>query len=112
MSKDEATLAVFYMTEDIRHRAETEAGHYEPYCLTDRKYPFLEPEQEIAYKWQTGRFGGFWMAFFDNVHRADSGNLMRLFKTFPVETSAIRLFYTVPGWYEEVEKLVEEFKDK
>lgn len=110
--KNSKTLADFFMAEDIKSRAESIAGHYDTESLKDRLYPFLEPEEEIAYRWQMGKFGGFWTGFCNLINSADSVNLYNLFRAFPVEVAAIRMFYTVPGWYPRVEELVEEFKNK
>lgn len=105
-------LVEIFKVEDIRELATELSGHYIPASITQRMFSFLEPEQEIAYRWNRGLFGGFWTRFLDNIHSADSSNIRQLFKAFPVEVAAMRMFYTVGGWYEEVEKLVHAFENK
>lgn len=73
-------------------------------------HEFLTDEQDIIFQWQYRILGDFEDSIMEAVCRADDGNLRKLSLSFPSHVFGYISFSREDGWWETVQKLVEEHK--
>ena len=72
------------------------------------KYGLDDQEASIV-EWQFHYTGGFTTNLWQTIISADDDNLVRIGRGFPVHVSAYIKFRGTPGWWERVEKIVEDY---
>ena len=69
-------------------------------------YKQQDPGVQSLIKWQFNEHGGFWTAIWKAISNADTFNLDRMEKAFPLEVAAYRKYVSQYGWWEALlEKL-------
>ena len=63
----------------------------------------LSPVEQAAVKWQYGLYGDFYTDLFRAISRADTSNLAKLAKGFPVEVEAYWRYGNERGWWTSVQ---------
>lgn len=71
----------------------------------------LSPGELFIYKWQLNILGDFKTALSRAIASADNTNLHLLELGFPMEVSAYKCFAYQSGWWQEVEKKIEKWKE-
>ncbi len=66
----------------------------------------LTAEEFAVVEWQYGMCGDFKASLWQAISRADSGNMARLRRGFPVEVEGYRLYTQESGWWQRVQKMV------
>jgi hypothetical protein len=56
----------------------------------------FSPEEICIVRWQLNDYGGYYTALMEAITRADSQNLEKLRKGYPVEVAAIERFKDLP----------------
>lgn len=69
----------------------------------DLAAPLTDIEKAVV-MWQYKRHGGFFTALWDAIVKADSGNLVRLYRAFPEHVLGYAAYGHNPGWWEQVER--------
>lgn len=60
--------------------------------------------ERAALKWQYNFYGGFYTALFEAIMRADSDNLARLYRGFPDEVTAYKLYAQGSDWWDDLQE--------
>ena len=68
----------------------------------DLAAPLTDIEKAVV-GWQYGRHGGFFTSLWKAIVKADSGNLVRLYRAFPEQVLGYAAYGRNPGWWEAVE---------
>ena len=68
----------------------------------DLAAPLTDIEKAVI-GWQYKRHGGFFSALWEAIVKADSGNLVRLYRAFPDQVLGYAAYGHNPGWWEDVE---------
>lgn len=71
------------------------------------KFDELPPEERAVYEWQYRMCGGFTAALWEAIARADTYNLAKLRRAFPVEVDGFIAFSTIDGWWPAVDAKVQ-----
>ena len=71
----------------------------------------LSPGELFIYKWQLDILGDFKTALSRAIASADNTNLYLLELGFPMEVQAYKKFAYRAGWWQEVEKKIEKWKE-
>lgn len=68
----------------------------------DIKAP-LTPAERAVIAWQSGMGGDFFTALWKAIVRADSGNLVNLYRAFPDHILGYVAYAHTPGWWQRVQ---------
>jgi hypothetical protein len=68
----------------------------------------LTPPEQFIWDWQNRRLGDFKLALVHLIQRADEFNLERIGMGFPDEVAGYIHYMTVPGWWDDVIRKMEE----
>ena len=75
-----------------------------------KHFPFvdlhLDHYEAFIYLWQYRHLGGFYQSLAEAIARADTGNLERLAKGYPIEVEGYRRFANEPGWWSNVQRKI------
>lgn len=69
--------------------------------MNHEEFKKLTPGEQSLYKWQFNEHGGFYMALWTAISRADQHNLMKMARAFPGEVRAYLRYSHETGWWEE-----------
>lgn len=75
------------------------------YTWLQQKYGLL-PEAAAIVEWQYHYTGDFKTALFECICLADTSNLQKLSRGFPIEVNGYLYYTRKPGWWQQVQKKI------
>lgn len=76
------------------------------HVLNYEEFKKLTPGEQSLWKWQFREHGGFYMALWNAISKADQNNIEKLGRGFPGEVRAYLRFAHETGWWEETVRRV------